>query len=180
MSKEEGPSVKPATPEAHRLTLIELRDSGDISDDTVRQVMADIWSDHQSTREQTWKALHIVSVLTVGLVTLDITKLGTSAFVATAILVVVAALFGIVITVHHRRVESQKFSQLLNCECYLRVEELLVVFDKRGRKEPTAPKPFTFWSIFTSMSTPAFILRMHLFIIALAVILVVNRLTHPL
>jgi len=77
------------------------------------------WRDHHHARDQTWKAVQIVAVLGAGLVTVDAQFGNPVATDAAAILVVLVAFFGILISLHHRKLECRKFVHLMNCEEHL-------------------------------------------------------------
>jgi len=147
---------------------------------TVRLAMDLAWRDHHHARDQTWKAVQIVAVLGAGLVTVDAQFGNPIATVAAAILVVLAAFFGILISLHHRELECRKFVHLMNCEEYLglRRKDLIPSYEDDKIGGVMRPQTFSFWAVFNPRhgSTAIFILRMHLAIMLFAIIVLVTRL----
>lgn len=147
--------------------------------DTVRAVMELAWRDHHHARDQTWKALQIVAVLGAGLVTVDAQFGKPVATIAATTLVVPAAVFGILITLHHRKLECRKFRHIMNCEEYLslRRKDLLPSYDDDPIAGVKPPEQLSFWAIFNprQRSTASFILRIHFAIMMFAIIVMVTR-----
>ena len=150
------------------------------NNDTVRAVMDLAWRDHHHARDQTWKALQIVAVLGAGLVTVDAQFGKPIATLVAAILVVVSALFGIFVTLHHRELECRKFLHIMNCEEYLglRRKDLIPSSDEDKIAGVKRPEPLSFWAVFNprQLNTASFILRIHFAIMMFAIIVVVARL----
>jgi len=142
--------------------------------DSVRLVMDLAWRDHHHAREQTWKALQIEAALAAGLVGIDWRFQNHLATLLTGVLVSFAAIFGMLISMHHRRVERNKFTQIYNCEKFLGLhrEDLL---PQSGTGIPVPVRLFDVFR-FSVQNTSAFILRMHFAILAFAFIYVSARL----
>lgn len=155
----------------------------------VRAAMDQAWRDHHHARDQTWKALQIEAVLGAGLVTIDAQHASFKPTLAAAALVVAAALFGVLISWHHRKLERRKIIHVFNCEQYLGLhrDDLIPAHEEGAglQKKPAQvrdgavalPQPFTWWQVLDvrRTNTALFIMRMHFAIIAFAVIVVVAR-----
>jgi hypothetical protein len=71
------------------------------------------WQDHFQTRIQTWRTLEIVAAIAVGLVGIDWQIGNRFATSAAALLLIAAAGFGVLITRRHRKVEREKFENII-------------------------------------------------------------------
>ncbi len=89
------------------------------SEESIRKAMELAWQDHHHARNQTWKTVQIVVVLGAGLFTVDFNYKKFLATLCAAILVIIAAIFGALITWNHRKLERRKFIHLMNCEEFL-------------------------------------------------------------
>ena len=141
--------------------------------DSIRLAMDLAWRDHHHMREQTWRALQIEAALAVGLVGVDWQIQNIYVTIAAGVLVVIAAIFGVLITLHHRKGEIRKFTHIVNCE------EALGLHGKDLLPPGTTnlPKPLRFLDSLNPrvQNTSAFILRMHLAILIFAVLYIVGR-----
>ena len=141
--------------------------------DSIRLAMDLAWRDHHHMREQTWRALQIEAALAVGLVGVDWQIQNIYVTVAAGVLVVIAAIFGILITLHHRKGEIRKFTHIVNCE------EALGLHSKDLLPPGTTnlPRPLRFIDALNPwvQNTSAFILRMHIAILTFAILYVVGR-----
>jgi hypothetical protein len=148
--------------------------------ETVRLAMELAWRDHHHARDQTWKAVQMEAVLGAGLVTVDAQFANVVATSAASILVVSTAIFGILISLQHRRLELRKFIHIMNCEEYLglRRKNLIPSYDDDKEGGVKRPVLFSFWAVFNpwQWSTAIFILRMHIAIILFAIIVFATRL----
>jgi len=86
------------------------------SPENIRAAMEDAWRDHHHARDQTWRVLQIEAALGAGLVTVDAQFHSIWATVFAGILVILAALSGMLISWHHRKLERRKFIHIINCE----------------------------------------------------------------
>lgn len=162
----------------------------DPNDDSIRLAMDQAWRDHHHARDQTWKTVQIVAVLGAGLVTVDVQFGIPLATIGASILVVVTAIFGVMITVNHRKLERRKFIHIMNCEEKLGLhrDDLIPKVPLDGNLESkdelirdaavAVPKKFHWRDIIDPRenNTSLFILRIHIAIILFAVLLVTNRL----
>ena len=122
----------------------------------------------------------LFSAPSAGLVTVD-TQFGNAvATLAAAILVLLSAFFGILISLHHRALERRKFIHIMNCEEYLglRRRDLIPSYDDDKIGGVKRPQTFSFWAVLNPCqhSTAIFILRMHLAIMLFAIIMLATRL----
>ncbi len=86
------------------------------SEESIRKAMELAWRDHHHARDQTWKTVQIVAILGAGLLTVDVKYENFMATLCAAILVIIVAGFGTLITWNHRKLERRKFIHLMNCE----------------------------------------------------------------
>jgi hypothetical protein len=137
----------------------------DPSADTLRQQLDIQWRDHIQTREQTWKALQMVAVLFVGYVGSGLKVDKPWIIRAGGAVCILAASFGIAVTMHHRKVQSIKFKYIYRLEenLGLHCENLL------GDISPPGPFKWAFVFNFREICKPTFImLLMHIAILVLA------------
>jgi hypothetical protein len=142
--------------------------------ESIRLAMDLAWRDHHHMREQTWRALQVEAALAAGLVGIDWQIQNIYVTVATGILVMLASVYGVLITLHHRKGEIRKFTHILNCEeaLGLHTDSLLPL------KTTKLPTPLRFVDALNPrvQNTSAFILRMHTAILIFAVLYIVGRL----
>jgi hypothetical protein len=147
--------------------------------EAVRLALQLAWQDHHNARDQTWRALQIEAVLGAGLVTVDAQFRNPASTLATAVLVIFAALFGILISLHHRKLEHRKFVHIKNCEEYLRLhrKDLIPSYDEDKLGGVKLPEKFSFWAVLNprQQSTSIFILRMHITIMLFAIVVLATR-----
>ena len=139
--------------------------------ESIRMAMDQAWRDHHHARDQTWRAVQIEALLAAGIVGVDFQMENFGATLAAGILVIIAAMFGIMISLHHRKLEIRKFTHIMNCE------EALGLHQPNLIDKVSLPSPITFWDAFhfRKMNTALFILRMHVAIMVFAVIFIVAR-----
>ncbi len=141
--------------------------------ESIRLAMDLAWRDHHHMREQTWRTIQIEAALAAGMIGIDWQIQNIYVTVATGILVAVASIFGILITLHHRKGEIRKFTHIVNCE------EALGLHSKELLPPGTTnvPKPIRFIDAFNPrvQNTSAFILRMHVAILLFAILYTVGR-----
>jgi hypothetical protein len=182
------PAADPPAPPtaAIPVPVIAVRDEPP-SEESVRAAMDWAWRDHHHARDQTWKALQMEAVLGAGLVTVDARYASLWPTLGTALLVILTAAFGLMISWHHRKLERRKILHVYRCEEWLGLhrEELIPKVEKLGATatrdvrdaavEP--PKPFTFWQVFDprKTNTALFIMRMHIAIMIFAIIVTSAR-----
>jgi hypothetical protein len=160
-----------------------------LSEESVRAAMDDAWRDHHHARDQTWRALQMEAVLGAGLVTVDAQFHNVAATACVGSLVVLAAISGVMISWHHRKLERRKFIHIMNCEDWLGLHR-----DDIIPKAAASPKTDTRPAIVkdgavgvpTKMklrdiispkahNTALFILRMHVAIMGFALIMIIVR-----
>jgi len=114
-------------------------------------------------RSQTWKTVTNSALLFLGVIGLEIKGLDDFFMVPAYLSVIIIAVFGLLVTVHHRKRENEKF-------CSIKLyEELLGIYEVKksclGRKG--------------LVNTSTFIGVMHCGILVIAVALLVRRLIMP-
>lgn len=159
------------------------------SPEAVRAAMDLAWRDHHHARDQTWKALQMEAVLGAGLITVDAQHRQLTATLGLAVLVILAAMFGLLISWHHRKLERRKLIHVFNCEEYLGLHRDDLIPKKWQGADPddrsaavrdsavSFPDRSSWWWVFDirRTNTALFIMRMHLAIVAFAIIVVVAR-----
>jgi hypothetical protein len=131
------------------------------SEETLRKQLDIQWQDHFQTRTQTWKALEITALLAVALVGLDWRAGNQFVTIGTAVLLLIVAQFGVLITRHHRDVEITKLRIITA------LEKQLGIADEK-LKPPAPIRWFTIFQVWKS-NTPLFILRMYFIIQVFAI-----------
>jgi len=130
------------------------------------------WQDHFQTRNQTWKTLQMDAVLAVGLVGIDWRLQSMYATTVVAILLIVSAFFGALITRRHRGVEIQKLGSIE------KVEEILSLNDYDLLKDFKVPEHNTWLDVINinKSNTALFILRTHIIFIMFGITYLIFRL----
>lgn len=141
--------------------------------DSIRLAMDLAWRDHHHMREQTWRALQMEAVLVAGLVGIDWQIQNIYATIAAGLLVLVAAPFGIQITLRHRQGEIRKFTHIINCEEALGLHR----DDLLPPNSISLPKSVRLIDAFrpSVSNTSVFILRMHIAILLFSILYVLGR-----
>ena len=139
--------------------------------ESIRMAMDQAWRDHHHARDQTWRAVQIEALLAAGIVGVDFQLANVGATIAAGILVIIAAMSGIMISLHHRKLEIRKFTHIMNCEVALGLRQPDLIYNV------SLPSPMKFWDVFRfwKINTALFTLRMHVAIMAFAVVFVVAR-----
>ncbi len=129
------------------------------------------WLDHFQTRSQTWRTLEIEAALAVGLVGIDWRLGNVFATSAAALLLIIAAWFGALITGRHRKVEIEKFGNIIELERELKLPEAGVF------KDVKPPQAIRWLDVINPRrsNTPLFILRMHVILMIFGIIYLVFR-----
>ncbi len=143
----------------------------DVTQESIRAAMDQAWSDHQHTRDQTWRTLQIEAALAAGLVSIQAQFENEVATTAAAVLVIVAAISGFAISLHHRKVEIQKFSHILNFEKELGLLQPHLIDGVKPPSEIRLWDVFLFWK----GNTALFIMRMHVAIMVFALLFALTR-----
>lgn len=142
------------------------------SDDSIRAALDEAWREHQHVRDQTWKALQLVAALAAGFVTLDAHQQNKIATTMAGSLVIAGALFGLLITWHHRKYEQQKFTHIMNLQKALGlIHQELIPPDVR------VPDPLTLGNLFSfrKWNSAKFIWWMNLLIIIFSALFITVR-----
>lgn len=151
--------------------------------------MAHAWQDHHHARDQTWRALQMEAVLGAGLVTVDAQFQNVVATASAGVLLVIAAISGLLISWHHRRLERRKFIHILNCEELLHLHQDSVIppeaEDPKQDPRPetvkdgavSVPRELKLLDVINpcAQNTALFILRMHLAVMAFGILMIVLR-----
>jgi len=159
------------------------------TEESVRTAMDQAWRDHHHARDQTWRALQMEAVLGAGLVTVDVQFHDVVATTCAGILAVLAALSGFLISLHHRKLERRKFIHIINAEEWLGLHRDDLIpkkathpgDDKRSDivkdAAVSAPERLRIREIVNPFrqNTAVFIMRMHLAIMAFAVLMIALR-----
>lgn len=139
--------------------------------ESIRIAMDQAWRDHHHARDETWKVVQIEVLLAAGIIGVDFQLENVGATVVAGILVIIAAMFGVMISLHHRKLEIRAFTHIINCEKALGLYRQDLISGVSPPSEIKIWHVFFFWKVNTAL----FILRMHVAIIAFAVVFVVVR-----
>lgn len=141
------------------------------SEETLRHQLQIQWQDHIQTRNQTWKTLQIEAAMFLAVIGADIQLRNPWLLIPLGGVLLVSTLFGIAVTIHHRKVQIQKFGFI-----YM-LEEKLGLLKPGYMKGATKPEPFKWSGVFDvkKIATPTFILVMHLLILIFAITYIVVR-----
>lgn len=159
------------------------------SDESLMKAMELAWRDHHHARDQTWKTVQIVAVLGAGLLSIDFAYENLIATRFAAILVILAAAFGVGITWNHRKLEIRKFIHIMNCEELLGLhrddiipldagDDSMKEKNKRVRDGAVGvPAKFHLVDVVHPWrhSTALFILRIHIAIMGFALVVFILR-----
>ena len=142
--------------------------------ESIRLAMDLAWRDHHHMREQTWRAPQVEAALAAGLVGIDWQIQNIYVTVATGILVILASIYGVLITLHHRKGEIRKFTHIVNCEEALGLHS----GDLLPPDTTKIPRALRFVDVLNPrvQNTSAFILRIHTAVLFFAVLYVAGRL----
>lgn len=145
------------------------------SEDTLRQQLQLQWQDHFQTREQTWKALQMVAVILLAVIGADLKLQQPRVLLPLGAIVVIASLFGVAITIHHRKVQIQKFKLIFRLE-----KRLGLHTDPLLMEVVQPPKEFRWSGILDlkHIATPTYILLMHTLVLVFVALYVWIRLAH--
>lgn len=112
--------------------------------ESIRMAMDQAWRDHHHVRDQTWHAVQIEAVLAAGVVTIDLQYQQPLATAIAFVPLLIAGVFGILVSLHHRQVEVVKFEQIYNCEKALGLIREDLISPKRIRPA----SPLRWWHVF--------------------------------
>jgi len=146
---------------------------GEIDPASVRKVLELEWQDHFHMRDQTWKTLQIEAALVLGLIGADLKFETLWVTGVIGLLIILAAVSGFMITLHHRNSQKLKFENII------RFEEWLGLITPELLEGVKPPKPFARIDLVHPgrMNTPLFIMRMHIVIGVFVLIYVIARAT---
>jgi hypothetical protein len=163
------------------------------TEESVRTAMDEAWRDHHHARDQTWRALQMEAVLGAGLVTVDAQFQNAIATACAGALVIIAAISGFLISLHHRKLERRKFIHIMNCEEWLGLHRDDII--PKAAHEPqkdqrtttikegavSVPGELRLRDIFNPwvQNTAVFIARMHVAIIAFGGLMILLRALRP-
>jgi hypothetical protein len=137
-----------------------INGKNDIDKESIRLALDKAWRDHHHTRDQTWRTLQAEIVLVAWLVAIDFIIGSLIASIIVGVLVILAAIFGMQITIRHRnKVEVIKFQLISKFEHYLKIDRVI-------GKDFKLPEEISFWDAFKpkKSNTSIFILRVHIII----------------
>ena len=112
------------------------------SDETLRHQLQIQWQDHVQTRNQTWRTLQIEAAMFLAIIGADVALDNPWKLIPLGGILLVAAGFGIAVTIHHRKVQIQKFRFIF------RLEQNLGLHRPDLMGEVIEPAEFTWRGIF--------------------------------
>ena len=90
-------------------TTVEKRDSMNERTEAVARDLQTQWQDHFHMRDQTWKVLQYSILFFIGVVGLEIKPVDKTFLVPAYLAVLCTTAFGVVVALHHRRRQKEKF-----------------------------------------------------------------------
>lgn len=127
--------------------------------ESIRVAFITSWKEHQHTRDQTWKALQLTMFSVLGMIITNQQFHSKYATLAAAILTILLSLSGISLTLHHRKYQSKKFSQIANFEKELNISQFVGEIS-----EPRKVEWYESLNFIAGGNTPVFIIRMYVLI----------------
>ena len=122
------------------------------------------WQDHFHMRDQTWKVLQYSILFFLGVVALEIKGVDPFVLVAGYLAVFCTALSGLIIALHHRRRQKEKFEIIEIYEQELDLYPLIEPVLKKSKK-----------GIAGRVDTTNYIVAMQLAVTVVSIILLVKR-----
>ncbi len=137
--------------------------------ESLRVALQLAWQDFFHARTQTWRTLEIEVALTVGLVGADYKFDSVLLAIVLGTLVILAAISGLLITIHHRIGQVTQYRHITNIEDCLELRGVITGV--------TLPEPFKWFDLidYKRRYTPVHIMRMHIAIGLFAIIYVVAK-----
>jgi hypothetical protein len=128
------------------------------------------WQNHFQTREQSWKTLQINALLVIGFVGADIKIDNLWVTICLGFMVIIVALSGLSIAIHHRIGQRGRYKQIMNLEKQLGLLNENIISDVK------LPKKFKVWHIFNPLesNTPLFMMRIHVIIIIFSIVYLIS------
>ena len=118
------------------------------------------WQDHFHMRGQTWKVLQYSILFFLGVVGLEIKKFNTVYLVLAYGAVILTSGFGLVIAIHHRRRQKEKFEIIAAHEKELGIDTLI---------KPVLEKAYASWT--GRINTSTYIVVMQALLCAISICL---------
>lgn len=135
-----------------------------VSPENISQDLQTQWQDHFHMRDQTWKVLQYSILFFLGIVGLDIKGVDYFVLMVGYVGVTCTALFGLIIALHHRRRQKEKFDIIKVYEKELGLYELI---------EPVLNKSKD--GIFGQVNTTNYIVAMQFAVAVVSIVLLVKR-----
>lgn len=136
------------------------------SPEVISQYLQTQWKDHFHMRDQTWKILQYSILFFLGVVGLEIKGVDIFVLVAAYIAVLCTALSGVVIALHHRQREKEKFEMIKIYERELGIDVLIAPVLGKAHK-----------SIPGRVNTTSYIVVMQIAIFVVAIVLLAKKIT---
>ena len=139
--------------------------------ETLRHQLEIQWKDHFQTRQQTWKPLEIQAAILLAVIAADVKLNNLSVLIVFVILLGISTVFGIFVTVHHRKVQIQKFLFIHT------IEEKLGLHNPGYMDGIHKPEQFKWIKVLDprKLATPTFILLMQIMILVFSIIYIIVR-----
>ena len=146
------------------------------SEETLRHQLEVQWQDHFQTRNQTWRTLQIEAAMFLAIIGADFKLSNPWLLIPLGSVLLISVIFGISITIHHRKVQIQKFKFI-----YM-LEEKLLLHSPGYMEGAFKPEEFNWKDIFDfkKIATPTFILIMHLLLLVFAMFYIILRIVEVL
>jgi len=141
------------------------------SEETLRQQLQIQWNDHIQTRNQTWKTLQVELAIYVSVIVADSKLDQPKLLLPFGLFLIFSTVLGIMVTIHHRKVQVKKFKFIYMLESKLGLHE------KGYMDGLTQPSDFRWCEVLclSRMATPSFILFTHIMLLLAAILYIFIR-----
>lgn len=130
------------------------------SEEVLKEQLNLQWQDHIQTREQTWKTVQIEIAVLAAIIAADFKTENVVLLLVLSLVMSISSLFGFLVTVHHRKIQLQKFKYIHLLEEKLGLHNEGYMDDLK--KNVTADFSLNHFLFSKTTSTPAFIAWMHI------------------
>ena len=137
----------------------------DIQKEAISRDLQTQWQDHFHMRDQTWKVLQYTIIFFLGIIGLEITGVEKIVLILGYIAVICITISGMLIALHHRRRQKEKFKIILEYEKLLGLDAIIKSVLEGAHTGITG-----------FMNTTIFIVTMHIAVLIISLVLLTRQL----
>ncbi len=137
----------------------------DIQKEAISRDLQTQWQDHFHMRDQTWKVLQYTIIFFLGIIGLEITGVEKIVLILGYIAVICITISGMLIALHHRRRQKEKFNIILEYEKLLGLDAIINPLLEGAHAGITG-----------FMNTTIFIVTMHIAVLIISLVLLTRQL----